>query len=257
MAEITDAVNGSGYRVPYLGDGSVEQQLQNYLEERDYGFPSKRPGLKQKIELGSANILCEIEWDYDQIVPPRGIPADGFLVWIGYTATAGLVVPRPTVIGAKVSEKSRKFAYPVPAGIAVRFGVQAYRETHQGEFRGELFAPDEWICDNRASCTVIRYHLVFTETFNNGDVDPTLVTRTFVPRDQITLDAVTIHTVSGIAQASVFKGNSLMPYGYTEDPWEPPTGCWTLDGDGKIKVQPEDAPWPNDYFGVESAVICP
>lgn len=250
------------HRVPPLDrlDQSRFIQLRAYLVERDTGQPQNNAGLLGHSDYQAGSVaLCQINWTYDQAAPPRGLPCDGFIIWIGYTTTAGAEVPEPTVQGCKVSAESRSFIYPVPPGVAMRFGVQPYRQAHQGEFRGIKYWPDEWICDNRAQCVQIKFHLVFTETFNNGveGVDPADVTRIFVPRDPDTLDPVTIHTIDGVAQASLFHGNSLMPYAKTSDPWEPPVGCWTLDGDGNVKLAIDNAPEPTDYMGIEVATVCP
>ena len=248
-------VNGAGYRVPQ----GAEPALRNYLEERDYGPPSGDPGIIGHTAAPSAGgaALCEIQWKWEQAIPPLGLKADGFVIWIGYTTTALAEVPEPTIQGCKVSEGSRSYVATVPPGVAMRFGIQAYRNVHQGEFRTEKLWPASWICDNRSVCTRVLYHLPFLEAQNYGNDTPTAsVQRTFTPLHPETLEPVTIHTIGGVPQASVFKGNSLMPGTKTTDPWEPPTGCWTLDGDGKVKTRPEDAPWPSDFWQVESAVVC-
>jgi len=250
-------VNGAGYRVPQ----GTEPPLRNYLEERDYGPPSGDPGIDGHTSTPSSGgaILCELKWNYEQTVPPLGLKADGFVIWIGYTTAAVADVPEPpepTIQGCKVSDVARSYVATVPPGVAMRFGIQAYRNVHQGEFRTEKLWPASWICDNRGVCTQVLYHLPLLEAFNNGDVDPTLVTRIFTPLHPVTLAPVTIHTLTGnIAQATVnFRRTDA--YQATLDPWEPEVGCWTLDGDGKIKFTIDDAPWSGDFCEVESAVVC-
>ena len=114
--------------------------LRNYLLERDSGMPSNLPSpalLIPSLILGGSVHL--IRWDYVQAVPPRGRPADGFLVFWSFSDTSD-----PGESCLKTSSDQRTFTLVVPTGSVASYAVAAYRTTHRGEERTAKVAPAMW-----------------------------------------------------------------------------------------------------------------
>lgn len=247
---VRGAFTGSGYRVPQ----GTDPELKHYLEERDYGPGSGSIGLLPRIDMPSTagSVLCEVQWNYEQKAPPRGVKIDGFVIWLGFKVGAG-VVPEPTVQGAKLSEDARSYAFPVPPGIAMRIGIQTYRNVHQGEFRSEKLFPLDWICDNRETCTAVRFHLPLRPL-------PDGVTREFFPIDPsiVAETEIVIATRTGnIWQATLNYRRGPWPYQpRAEAPFEPDVGYWTGNDANRVRFNENDIPQTGDFLEFEVATVC-
>ena len=117
------------------------EAVRQYLQERDTNPPTSipRPQSIRSESLGNGWRYDRIVWDYAQLAPPLGLPADGFVVYwsLGDTTDPG---DNSTV----VAFPQRSFSLFVPETQAISYAVAAHRYTHVGQQVGHKAQLPAW-----------------------------------------------------------------------------------------------------------------
>ncbi len=115
-------------------------ELHAYLLERDLGRPTIDPqpmGYTGTVTDGVR--LDHLEWDYTPAVPPRALPADGFVVFYALADTAD-----PDDGAFKLPIEQRSFVMVIAASQVMSYAIAGYRHTYQGDVLGRKLQPVAW-----------------------------------------------------------------------------------------------------------------
>lgn len=125
---------------PRLSITRLGLELNSYLIERDNQPPSSVPGLGTGAAATVSGMgIHSLNWTYAPTGTPRGLAADGFVIFWELGSVSN---PERTMV--LVPGIARQWHNFVPVGQMVSYAIAAYRQTHKGIVMGPKQTDPAW-----------------------------------------------------------------------------------------------------------------